>query len=159
MEYLQIVALVGVFAVFYFLMIRPQRKKQKQVDEMRRQVKPGDRITTIGGIKGRVVRTSDEVITIQVGSDKVKFEIMRWAISRVDESKEGRSTVSSESKEEPAKEEGEETLRRPKKLGAKSDADSASEAETQADSDYEAASEPEEGDAAPEPSDEKESGR
>lgn len=158
MEYLQIVALVGVFAVFYFLMIRPQRKKQKQVDEMRRQVKPGDRITTIGGIKGRVVRTSDEVITIQVGSDKVKFDVMRWAVSRVDESKEGKPTVSNESKDEPAKEEGEETLRRPKKLGMKSDADSASAAagtETQADSDYEAAPEPVEGEAASESSDEK----
>jgi preprotein translocase subunit YajC len=67
----------------YFLMIRPQKKREKEINEMRNSVKVGDDIITIGGICGRVVKTKEEDLTIQVGADKTKFEIKRWAVSKV----------------------------------------------------------------------------
>ena len=50
---------------------------------MRNAIKAGDEIVTIGGICGKIVKTKDESLVIQVGADKVKFEIMRWAVSKV----------------------------------------------------------------------------
>ena len=64
-------------------MIRPQRKKDKQIQEMRSSLQVGDEIVTIGGICGKIVKTKDETIVIQVGADKVKFEMMRWSVSTV----------------------------------------------------------------------------
>ena len=71
------------FVLMYFVLIRPQKKKDKETDKMRKGVQVGDEIVTIGGIMGKVVRTKEESITIQVGADKMKFEIMRWAVSKV----------------------------------------------------------------------------
>ncbi len=76
-----ILMLVALFAVMYLMLIRPQRKKEKQVQEMRNNIKPGDEIVTIGGILGKVVRVKDEEVTIQVGADKTKIEIAKWGIS------------------------------------------------------------------------------
>ena len=73
--------LVLLLVIMYFLMIRPQKKKDKEVQNMRNSVQVGDEIITIGGIVGKVVKTKDETIVIQIGADKVKMEIMRWAIS------------------------------------------------------------------------------
>lgn len=69
--------------LFYFILIRPQKKKDKETDKMRKGVQVGDEIVTIGGIVGKVVRTKEESITIQVGADKMKFDVMRWAVSKV----------------------------------------------------------------------------
>ena len=81
--YGSLIALVVLFAVMYFLMIRPQKKREKQIQEMRRSLSVGDEIVTIGGICGKIVKTKDETIIIQVGADKVKFEMMRWSVSTV----------------------------------------------------------------------------
>ena len=78
--------LILLIVVMYFLLIRPQRKREKTVNEMRRNLQVGDEIITIGGICGKIVKTKDETIIIQVGADKVKFEMMRWAVSKVVES-------------------------------------------------------------------------
>ena len=75
--------LVLLLVIMYFLLIRPQKKREKQVNEMRSNVRVGDEIITIGGICGKVVKTKDESLVIQVGADKVKFEIMRWSVSKV----------------------------------------------------------------------------
>ncbi len=75
--------LVILIVIMYFLMIRPQRKKDKQIQEMRKNLQVGDEIVTIGGICGKIVRTKEDSIIIQVGADKVKFEMMRWAVSTV----------------------------------------------------------------------------
>lgn len=69
--------------VFYFLLIRPQQKKDKKIKEMRNGAKVGDELVTIGGIRGKIVKIKDDDITIEVGSDKVRFEIMKWAIGNV----------------------------------------------------------------------------
>ncbi len=76
-----ILMLVALFALMYFMLIRPQRKKEKQVQEMRANLKPGDEIVTIGGILGKVVRVKDEEVTIQIGADKTKVDVAKWGIS------------------------------------------------------------------------------
>ncbi len=83
----QFAPLVLLAVAVYFLMIRPQKKKDKQISDMRNNLQAGDEIVTIGGICGKIVKTKDETIVIQVGADKVKFEMMRWAVSTV--TKEG----------------------------------------------------------------------
>jgi preprotein translocase subunit YajC len=75
--------LILLIVIMYFLLIRPQKKREKAVAAMRNAIKVGDEVITIGGICGKIVKTKDEVLTIQVGADKTKFEIMRWAISKV----------------------------------------------------------------------------
>ncbi|MCQ2545959.1 MAG: preprotein translocase subunit YajC [Clostridia bacterium] len=78
-----ILILVLLFAVMYFLMIRPQKKREKETNAMRAGVQVGDEIVTIGGICAKVVKTKEESIIVQVGADKVKIEMMRWAVSKV----------------------------------------------------------------------------
>ena len=78
-----ILILVLLFAVMYFLMIRPQKKREKETKAMRASLAVGDEIVTIGGLCCKVVKTKDESIVVQVGPDKVKMEFMRWAVSKV----------------------------------------------------------------------------
>ena len=78
-----ILPLILLIGIMYFLLIRPQKKREKEVNAMRSSVQVGDEIITIGGICGKIVKTKDESLVIQVGADKVKFEIMRWAVSKV----------------------------------------------------------------------------
>jgi preprotein translocase subunit YajC len=68
-------------AVFYFLMIRPENKKKKQLEAMRNAVKVGDNITTIGGIVGDVCHVKEDIIVIETGADRVRIEFCKWAIS------------------------------------------------------------------------------
>lgn len=75
---------VLLIVVFYFMIIRPQRKKEKETREMLASLKVGDNVTTIGGICGKIVRIRDDIITIEVGPDKVKLVFERWAIRSVD---------------------------------------------------------------------------
>ena len=72
-------------AVFYFLLIRPQRKKDKKVKEMLAALKKGDRICTIGGIYGTITSIKDDTITLAVGGDRTEMVIARWAIRNVEE--------------------------------------------------------------------------
>ncbi len=81
---LTIVMIVGLFALMYFFMIRPQKKQEKKINEMRENLQVGDEITTIGGIIGRVVSIKDETVLIETGRDKVKIRFLRSAIRSVD---------------------------------------------------------------------------
>ena len=76
-----IVMMVLLFAVMYFVMIRPQTKKQKEEQQMRDSIEVGDEITTIGGIVGRVVTVKDDSLIIETGAERNRIKIMRWAIS------------------------------------------------------------------------------
>lgn len=71
-------------AVFYFLLIRPQRKKDKAVAEMRKNLEVGDEVTTIGGIVGKVVSIKDDTVIIESGADKNRIRFKRWAIQSRD---------------------------------------------------------------------------
>ena len=96
-----ILPLIILLLVMYFLLIRPQKKREKEVNAMRSGVQVGDEIITIGGICGKIVKTKDESLVIQVGADKVKFEIMRWAVSKVVE--EGKRSKATSEEEAPKK--------------------------------------------------------
>ena len=76
-----LVMMAALFAVMYFLMIRPEKKRKKQAEEMRNNVEVGDKITTIGGMVGRVVHVTSENITFETGEDRVRIEVAKWALS------------------------------------------------------------------------------
>ena len=77
-----IIMMVAVFAIMYFLMIRPQKKKQKEEQSMRDNLQIGDEITTIGGIIGKIVTVKDDSLIIETGADRNRMKITRWAISQ-----------------------------------------------------------------------------
>lgn len=76
----QILPLVALFLIFYFLLIRPQRKRDKAEKEMRNSIQVGDEISTIGGFIGKVVSIKDDVIVIECSADRTKLKLYRWAI-------------------------------------------------------------------------------
>ena len=79
------IAMVVVFGVFfYFFMIRPQKKQEKEINEMRNNLSVGDEITTIGGIIGKVVSIRDETVLIETSHDRTKIRLLKSAISKVD---------------------------------------------------------------------------
>lgn len=79
--YTSIIMIVLLFVVFYFFLIRPENKKKKALQQMRSSLKVGDQITTIGGMIGKVVAIKDDMITFETGEDRVRIQVMRWAIS------------------------------------------------------------------------------
>ncbi len=76
-----ILMLVVMFALMYFLMIRPENKRKKQAEEMRSSLKKGDTITTIGGIVGKIVRVNEETLVLETSEDRVRIEFAKWAVS------------------------------------------------------------------------------
>lgn len=74
--------LVLMFGVMYFIMIRPQRKKQKEEEKMRNNLQIGDEILTIGGFYGRVVSIKEDSLVIESASDHTKQKIARWAVQQ-----------------------------------------------------------------------------
>ena len=74
------------FGALYFIFFRPQSKKRKKEDKMRKEAQIGDEITTIGGICGRIVgiKEDTETLIIESGTDRSKLRIKRWAIGSVD---------------------------------------------------------------------------
>jgi preprotein translocase subunit YajC len=69
--------------VLYLVMIRPQQKRQKQWQQMLGGIKPGDKVTTAGGIRGTILSIKDDVIIIKVAPDGIKMEIAKNAIASV----------------------------------------------------------------------------
>ena len=77
-----IILMIELFAV----MIIPQRKREKKIKDMLANLKPGDRVRTIGGIYGTITAIKDDVVTISVGPDKVRLVFIRGAIASVEDS-------------------------------------------------------------------------
>ncbi|MDD6678573.1 MAG: preprotein translocase subunit YajC [Firmicutes bacterium] len=73
--------MVVLFAVMYFMMIRPENKRKKEQEAMRSAVKNGDHITSIGGIIGVVVNVKESSVVMETGADQVRIELAKWAIS------------------------------------------------------------------------------
>ena len=69
--------------VLYLVMIRPQQKRQKQWQQMLGSIKPGDRITTAGGIRGTILSIKDDAIIIKVAPDGIKMEVAKNSIASV----------------------------------------------------------------------------
>lgn len=81
-----ILYIAAFIAICYFLLIRPQQKKQKEALKIRESIKYGDKITTIGGIKGKVTKVKEDSIELETGSssDKKTITLAKWAIGTID---------------------------------------------------------------------------
>lgn len=79
-----IILMVVLFVALYFFMIRPQKKQEKETNEMRNNLQVGDEITTIGGIIGKVVSIKEETVTIETSHDRTKIRILKTAVRNVD---------------------------------------------------------------------------
>lgn len=106
--------LLTLFAVMYFLMIRPENKRKKQAEEMRAGLKKGDVITTIGGVVGKIVYIKPDTVILETSEDRVRMELTKWAVSSVGvqaaEQAEGADPKDAKKEEQPngaALEEGE----------------------------------------------------
>lgn len=88
-QFLQILTTFGpivlIVIAFYFFLIRPQKKQEKEVQKMRDGIAVGDKVTTIGGITGEIRQIKDgDVYIIETGADKSKIAVKKWAIQSKD---------------------------------------------------------------------------
>ena len=79
-----IILIVALIAVFYFFMIRPQKKQEKKDAAMRDALQVGDEVTTIGGIIGKIVSIKGETFVLETTKDKTKIRFLKGAIRSVD---------------------------------------------------------------------------
>ena len=79
-----ILIIVLMFVMLYFFMIRPQKKQERETNEMRNNLKVGDEITTIGGIIGKIVSIKEETVMIETGHDRTRIRILKTAVRNVD---------------------------------------------------------------------------
>ena len=78
-----IIYLAVMIAIFYFILIRPQKKRQRQMANMLDALQINDEVVTAGGIKGKVSSIKEDTVVIETGADKVKITFEKSAISRV----------------------------------------------------------------------------
>lgn len=74
-----------VFVVFYFILVRPQKKKDQKLKEMRNSIEKGDTVVTIGGIIAKVAKVEEDRIILELGPNRTKVPFEKWAIGRVTE--------------------------------------------------------------------------
>ena len=103
-----IMLIVIMIAVFYFMIIRPENKRKKRAEEMRNSLTNGERVTTIGGMVGRVVQVNDTTIVFETSEDRVRIEIAKWGIQSTESmeqaaAQKGRKVKKEAEAEEPAK--------------------------------------------------------
>ena len=72
--------MIAVFAIMYFILIRPENKRKKAAEQMRDNLSLGDEIVTIGGMTGKIVQITEETVTFETGEDRVRIQIKKWAI-------------------------------------------------------------------------------
>ncbi|MBL7575133.1 preprotein translocase subunit YajC [Peptoniphilus asaccharolyticus DSM 20463] len=72
--------LILMMIVFYFLLIRPQKKKQNEIQSMRNNIKIGDDVITIGGIMGKVLLVKEDYVVIESSATKTRLDVMKWGI-------------------------------------------------------------------------------
>ncbi|MCD7785214.1 MAG: preprotein translocase subunit YajC [Oscillospiraceae bacterium] len=82
MGWSSIIWMVVILVAFYFILIRPQRKKDKQDAEMRKNLQLGDEVVTAGGIVGIICKIEEETVVIETGGDRSRLRVRRWAISQ-----------------------------------------------------------------------------
>jgi preprotein translocase subunit YajC len=124
-----ILLLVVFIVMIYFMMIRPQRKKDKEDKEMRASLAVGDEVITIGGVIGKVTKITEKSVVVETGSAKNKIEFLKTAIASVSKSDASRAAAAKaeEAKAEVADEKAPNRDKKvtPKKLSKKSDAEDA----------------------------------
>ena len=82
----QYLPLVAIFVVFILLMVIPQRKRKKQMQQLMDSLKPGKMIKTIGGMYGKIVAVKEDLVTIEAMPDKVRLVFTKGAIATVEDS-------------------------------------------------------------------------
>ena len=75
-----VVLLVAYILIFYFLKMRPERKRKKEQDDMKRSLVPGETVTMIDGIIGTVCAVKEKTIVVETGADRVRLEYALWSI-------------------------------------------------------------------------------
>ena len=95
--------LVVMLAIFYFLLIRPENKKKKELAKMRSELTIGDEVTTIGGVIGRVTAIKEDTFVLETGSDRVKIRFRRSAIASVEKLDMGTGKDSKDAKDSAKK--------------------------------------------------------
>ena len=98
-----LIMMVLMFAIFYFMLIRPENKRKKEAEQMRSTVKKGDKIVTIGGIVGTVVDVKENRIVIETSADQVRVELEKWAISSNETAAEAAKAQAKKDQEAKAK--------------------------------------------------------
>lgn len=97
---MSVVLWIVVFAVFYFLLVRPQKKKDKELKQMRDSINVGDKVVTIGGLCATVAKVEEERVVLEVGPNRTKMPFEKWAIGTVTEKKEVKHEIADPAKEE-----------------------------------------------------------
>lgn len=98
-----LVMIVAMFAIMYFVMIRPENKRKKEAEEMRSSVRNGDEIITIGGIVGTVVDVKEDKIVFETSADRVRIEIVKWGVSSNETATKRAAAEAQKAKEAKAK--------------------------------------------------------
>jgi preprotein translocase subunit YajC len=86
------VPIILITMIFYFLLIRPQQKKQKKLESMIKAIEKGDNVVTNGGLHGKVTGVTDEVLTLDIGGvkgERIKVKVARARIEQVDVASKG----------------------------------------------------------------------
>ncbi len=86
---LTLAPLVFIFAIFYFLLILPQQRKQKKWQSMLSELKNGDKVVTSGGLRGTIMSIKDDTLVLRVPPDNLKLEISRASVVSVTTAEEG----------------------------------------------------------------------
>ena len=98
-----LIMMVGMLALMYFMLIRPENKRKKKEEEMRAALKAGDSITTIGGVKGVVVDVKEDRFVLETGADRVRIEFAKFALSENHTASERAAADAKKAKEQAAK--------------------------------------------------------
>ena len=96
-----VLPMVAIVAVFYFMLIRPQKKKEKADRQLRASLQAGDKIVTIGGFTGRILSVKDDEVTFETGAAKTRLTVKKWAI----QTREGPEVEAAEEEAAPETEE------------------------------------------------------
>jgi|SRR5262249_21966644 len=83
MGWLGFAPLIFIFAIFYFLLIMPQQRRQKKWQQMLSELKTGDKVTTSGGLRGTIVSLKDDAVQLRVPPDNLRLEVSRGSIVSV----------------------------------------------------------------------------
>jgi preprotein translocase subunit YajC len=81
--YFTFLPFILIIVVFYFMLIRPNQQRQKKWQEMLNELKPGDKVTTTGGLRGTIISIKDDAIQLRLPPDNVKLEVVKTAIASV----------------------------------------------------------------------------
>ncbi len=96
--------LIIMVGVFYFMLIRPENKRKKEAEQLRSNISNGDKITTIGGIVGKVVDVKSDTFVIETSADQVRIEFAKWALSTNETAAEAAKEEARKKQEQKAKE-------------------------------------------------------